>query len=101
MLPHDVTRLRHMIDSAKEALEFTNGKSRSDLDDERILSLAIIKSIEIIGEAASKVSKTISEAFSNRFVYDVNSLPWPDPREEAATPGRKPPLGTRLVPGTR
>jgi uncharacterized protein with HEPN domain len=47
-----------MLDSAKEAIEFATGKSRSDLDDDRKLVLAIIKSIEIIGEAASKVSKT-------------------------------------------
>jgi uncharacterized protein with HEPN domain len=47
-----------MLDSAKEAIEFATGKTRPDLDDDRKLVLAIIKSIEIIGEAASKVSET-------------------------------------------
>lgn len=70
MLPHDVTRLRHMLDSAMEAVEFATGKSRSDLDDDRMLSLAIIKSIEIIGEAASKVSETCKE--------ENDSIPWRD-----------------------
>ena len=43
-----------MLDSAKEAIEFATGKSRSDLDDDRKLVLAIIKSIEIIGEATKQ-----------------------------------------------
>ena len=70
MQPHDDTRLRHMLDSAKEAVEFAAGKSRKDLDDDRKLSLAIIKSIEIIGEAASKVSEA-------RKVENDN-IPWRD-----------------------
>lgn len=56
MLPHDNIRLRHMLDSALEAVKFADGKSREDLDNDRKLVLAIMKSIEIIGEAASKVS---------------------------------------------
>jgi uncharacterized protein with HEPN domain len=42
-----------MLDAAKEGVEFAAGKSRKDLDGDRKLTLAIIKSIEIIGEAAS------------------------------------------------
>ena len=38
-----------MLDAAKEGVEFTVGKSRKDLDGDRKLTLAIIKSIEIIG----------------------------------------------------
>ena len=38
--------LPHMLDSAKEAVAFAAGKSRKDLDDDRKLSLATIKSIE-------------------------------------------------------
>ena len=29
MQPHDDTRLRHMLDSAREAVEFVTGKSRN------------------------------------------------------------------------
>lgn len=43
MLPDDITRLRHMLDSAREAAEFSAGKSRSDLDGDRMLLLAIDK----------------------------------------------------------
>lgn len=70
MLPHDETRLRHMLDSAREAVEFATGKSRKNLDDDRKLSLAIIKSIEIIGEAASKVSEACKDENDN--------IPWRD-----------------------
>ena len=56
-MQHDLIRLRHMLAAAKEAIEFTVGKTRKDLESDRILALATIKSIEIIGEAASKVTE--------------------------------------------
>jgi uncharacterized protein with HEPN domain len=46
-----------MLDSTKEAMAFAAGKTRKDLDKNRMLSLALVKSIEIIGEAATKVSE--------------------------------------------
>jgi uncharacterized protein with HEPN domain len=45
-----------MLDAAKEALSFAKNKSRRDLDSDRMLVLSIVKSIEIVGEAASKVT---------------------------------------------
>ena len=70
MQQHDDVRLRHMLDSAKEAVEFAAGQTRKDLDDDRKLLLAIIKSIEIIGEAASKISERCRSENSN--------IPWSD-----------------------
>jgi uncharacterized protein with HEPN domain len=55
MYPDDSTRLRHMRDAAKEALAFAEGKQRADLDRDRQLALALLKCIEIVGEAASAV----------------------------------------------
>lgn len=52
----DAVRLRHILDAAKEACEAIQGRNRSVLDD-RILSLALVRLIEIIGEAAANVSK--------------------------------------------
>lgn len=57
MKPNDEVRLRHMRDAAKEALGFVAGKQRADLEDNRQLLLALTRCIEIIGEAASKVSE--------------------------------------------
>ena len=48
----DLIRFRHMLDSAKEAISFIKGKKRSDLDTDRMLVLSLVKSIEIMGEAA-------------------------------------------------
>ena len=56
-MQHDEIRLRHMLDAAKEAVKFSAGKSRKDLDNDRMLTLAITKSIEVIGEAASRVTE--------------------------------------------
>ncbi len=53
----DLIRLQHMLDAANEAVSFADGKSRSDLDNNRMITLSIIKSVEIIGEAAVKVTK--------------------------------------------
>ena len=51
----DRIRLQHMLDAANEAASFASGKSRHDLADDRMLALSIVKSIEIIGEAAKHV----------------------------------------------
>lgn len=46
-----------MLDAAKEILSFADGKTRRDLNKDRMLVLSIIKNVEIIGEAASKVTE--------------------------------------------
>ena len=56
MQPGDLVRLQHMLDAAKEALGFAVGRSRADLDRDRMLTLSLIKLIEIISEAASGIS---------------------------------------------
>jgi uncharacterized protein with HEPN domain len=52
----DAVRIRHMLEAAKEASGILSNKKRCDLDQDRILALAFIRLIEIIGEAATKVS---------------------------------------------
>ena len=47
MLKDDLMRIRHMLDSAKEAISFAQNKTRIDLETNRMLVLSIIKSIEI------------------------------------------------------
>ena len=39
----DLTRLKHIRDSAKEALYFVNNRTREDLDRDRMLSLALMR----------------------------------------------------------
>lgn len=59
----DLTRIQHMRDSAREAIGFLRDRTRSDLDHDRMLALALVKSIEIIGEAANQVSSLTQERF--------------------------------------
>ena len=61
MQKDDLVRLHHMLDAAREAILFAQNKTRASLDANRMLTLAIIKDIEIIGEAASKVTKECRE----------------------------------------
>ena len=58
MLRHDAIRLRHMLDAAQEAIAFARGRTRSDLNDSRMLVLSLVKAIEIVGEAAFRISPT-------------------------------------------
>lgn len=53
----DLVRMRHMLDAAREAVSFIAGKNRQDLDANRMLTLSLVKDVEILGEAASKVSE--------------------------------------------
>ena len=59
MHKNDETRLRHILDAVREAVAFSGGWSRSDLDKNRMLSLSLVRLLEIIGEA----SRGISEEF--------------------------------------
>lgn len=68
MRPDDLIRLRHMLESALEATAFVANKERSSLDRDRVLTLALMKSIEIIGEAASKISDETKA--------DYRQIPW-------------------------
>ena len=56
MSPDDRVRLRHMADAAESALRFVEGRARADLDDDQMLLFALVRAVEIVGEAASKVS---------------------------------------------
>ena len=63
MRDEDLIRLKHMRDAAEEALSFTRGKSRENLESDRQLVLSLIHLVEIIGEAATKVDKATREQY--------------------------------------
>ncbi|MBV5310734.1 DUF86 domain-containing protein [Chromatium okenii] len=52
----DAIRLRHMIEAAEDVQRFIDGRQRTELDSDRMLLFALVRAIEIIGEAANKVS---------------------------------------------
>ena len=56
MSRHDPTvSLRQMRDHAHEVAELVRGRTRGDLDSDRLLALAVVRLLEIIGEAAARV----------------------------------------------
>ncbi len=54
----DRTRLRHMLDCTEEAIQLARGKVRHDLDADRLFGLAMTRLLEVIGEAAARVSSS-------------------------------------------
>jgi uncharacterized protein with HEPN domain len=57
-----------MLDAAREAIAFTQNQTRAMLDSDRMLTLSLVKSIEIIGEAAARVSRECQERYP--------AIPW-------------------------
>ncbi len=45
-----------MLEASSEAAAFAKGQDRTDLDRDRKLVLALVKELEIVGEAASRLS---------------------------------------------
>lgn len=66
----DLIRLRHMLDHACEAVALVQGKTRGDLANTRLLQLGLVRLVEIIGEAATRVSKDVQAKHT--------SIPWED-----------------------
>jgi uncharacterized protein with HEPN domain len=66
----DAIRLQHMLDAAREAIAFTQGLALLDLNEDRKLELALVKDVEIIGEAAYQVSQTTRDS--------LPGIPWED-----------------------
>ena len=64
----DLVRLQHMLDSANAILDFINKKTRKHLNSDRMLSNAIIRELEVLGEAANHISEKTQKSFPD--------LPW-------------------------
>ena len=59
-----------MLDHAREALQMAEGKNRASLQSDRKLELALVRLVEIVGEAAAKVSADGKAKFAD--------VPWPE-----------------------
>jgi uncharacterized protein with HEPN domain len=69
MNDRDRVRLQHMLDAAREALSFLEGRTNEDLRRDRMFTLAVVKEIEIIGEAANQISDESRKT--------LPQVPWP------------------------
>ena len=70
MRREDAVRLHHMLDAARDAVGFAVGKVRKDLESNRQFVMAVVKCVEIIGEAAKQVSAQTQ--------LQLPQLPWRD-----------------------
>jgi uncharacterized protein with HEPN domain len=69
MTQHDPTlRMRHMLDHAKEAVDLLAGKEKAELSRNRVLELALVRLVEIVGEAANRLPIEDQERHT--------SIPW-------------------------
>ena len=93
-----------MIEAAESAINFVAGRQRADLNSDQMLLFALVRAIEIVGEAANRISEVTREAAAdvpgglivsmrNRLIhayFDVdNDVVWKTATEElpALLPG--------------
>jgi len=69
MRPEDAVRIRHMIDAAESAERFVAGRERADIHTDEQLRFAVVQAVQIIGEAASRISPE---------TRSIIPLPWAD-----------------------
>lgn len=68
MLHEDKIRLQHILEEAKEACKYVEGYTFEKFHRDGKTARAVIRSIEIIGEAASKIS--------NEYRFEHPEVPW-------------------------
>ena len=64
----DAARLRHLLQAGRKAVKLTRGKARSDLNKDEVLGLALVRLLEIVGEAA--------HGLSGGFTGSHPDIPW-------------------------
>ncbi|HPG65640.1 MAG TPA: DUF86 domain-containing protein [Candidatus Hydrogenedentes bacterium] len=66
----DITRLRHMVEAIREILEFVHGRDQQSLLCERPIQHLVLRNLEILGEAASRLSPECRQQYPE--------IPWRD-----------------------
>lgn len=59
----DAVPMRHMLDHAREACALVAGRNQADIHEDRLLQLALTRLVEIVGEAAGRVSRESQARF--------------------------------------
>lgn len=53
----DSVTLRQMLDYIEEAIALVKDRTRADIESDRVFFLALVKLVEIVGEAATRISE--------------------------------------------
>ncbi len=68
MVKDNLVRLNHMLDAANAIEQFMKNRTREELESDLMLFSALIRQLEIFGEAASGISQDCREGYGN--------IPW-------------------------
>jgi uncharacterized protein with HEPN domain len=68
MEKNDQKYLGRMLEAAQDAMEFMKGRTRDDLNEDKQLTLSLVKSLEMLASSAEKVSKACRS--------DCKPIPW-------------------------
>jgi len=74
MVINDVTKISHMLEEAQTAVSFCKGITFEEFCKDRRTTNATVRSLEVIGEAASKISKPFREKYNDMDWRDVISM---------------------------
>jgi uncharacterized protein with HEPN domain len=66
----DRVRMLHMIEACESVQRFIQGRRRLDFESDQMLLFAVVRAIEVLGEAAGKVSEDTRSA--------CPEIPWPE-----------------------
>ena len=67
-------RLLHMLEAAEKALQFSDGMTLVDLEDDDMRQFALARAIEIVGEAANYVTDEFKSAHPGIAWADIIDL---------------------------
>ena len=70
----DKTRLLHMIEAAEDAVSFLSKKTFDDLLSDRQLAFAVVRALEIVGEAAAQITQESREMYPTVKWRDIVSM---------------------------
>ncbi len=70
MSKNDVVYLHHMLDSMVKIKDFTDNVGESEFENSELIQSAVIRQIEIIGEATKQISQSVKRKYPH--------VPWRD-----------------------
>ena len=74
MIDRDRVYLRQMLEAIEQALGYIRGKDLSDFQSDQMLQDAVVRKIEVVGEAAKRLSASFVEQHSDLPLIEAISI---------------------------